>query len=333
MKSCGRDLRAELRALLSQPSLTEGAMRNLVRRGCLEEAARMLEGEIREHPQSAPAHEALGSIYFEQGKFDQAIAACEEAIRIDPQRELAYRKLAAAWKHNGQVERALDSLTRAIRLHPENPRNYLEAAELLRDQRAFEEALALVNDAIDQQPNHRELRQCRLELYLEAEQFEQASAEAQALLAEQPDNLRVLEVRAAACFYLGRYAEAIAASRRLVALAPSVAHYHLRLGALYQEVGDLGRALEEYEWALAWARDDDVAAAAWDALATLDESQVPYVMILAAESPAFRRRLQQDPVAATRERGFFLSQKALLMLAAIDFEHFPNARHQEIVYY
>jgi tetratricopeptide (TPR) repeat protein len=323
----------ELDRTIQQRGKVEEAMLNFLRRGHLDETAVALEGAVQQHPQSAQAYELLGSVYLEQGKIEQAIAACEEAIRIDPHTELAHRQLAAAHRRRGHLDQALASLDRAIALHPDNVRYYLEAAEVLRDQAAPEDALRLVSAALAKHPADRELRQCRLELYFEAARYLNAIDEASALLHSYPNDIRALEFLAASYFYLGEPADAAAVCTRLVALAPLVPHYHLRMGALCHEMGDWQRALEEYQRTIELSPHDELAAEAWESIALLDESQLPLVMMLAAESPSFRRRLQHDPISATRERGFFLSEGALGMLLAMDFDFLGPLPAREITYY
>lgn len=328
-----RSVLAELDRTIRQREKIEEPMLKFVRRGHLNETAMALEKVVRQHPQSAQAYALLGSVYLEQGKTEQAIAACEEALRIDPQTVLAYRQLAAAHRREGHLEQALASLKQAIALHPEDVRSYLEAAEVLRDQEAPEIALMVVSAALEQHPQAPDLLQCRLELYFEAGRYADAIRDAQTLLLLSPDNIRALEFLAASYFYLGSLENAAEINRRLLALAPLVPHYHLHMGALCHEMGDWQRAMEEYQRTIELAASDEVASEAWEGIALLDESQLPLVMMLAAESPSFRRRLQQDPIAATRERGFSLSEGALAMLMAMDFEFLGSPPTREIVYY
>jgi len=328
-----RSVLAELDRTIRQREPIAESMLKFVRRGHLDETALALEKMVRQHPQSAQAYALLGSVYLEQGKTAQAIAACEEALRIDPQTELAYRQLAAAYRREGHLEQALASLNQAIALHPDNVRSYLEAAEMLQDQEAPEVALMVVSAALEHYPHSPELRQCRLELYFELGRYEEAIREAQTLLRSSPDHIRALEFLAASYFYQGKLEEALQVNGRLLALAPLVPHYHLRMGALCHEMGDWQRAMEEYQRTIELSDQDELAAEAWEAIALLDESQLPLVMMLAAESPSFRRKLQQDPIAATREREFFLSEGALAMLMAMDFEFLGSPPTQEITYY
>jgi len=307
--------------------------RSLLEQGDLEQAKALLRQLVEVFPQAAHAYELLGAIYYDQGCYEEAVHYCGEAIRLKPETKLAYLKLAQACYRQGRAAEALKVLSEAIAHHPEEPKFYLEAVTILRDLEALDEALQTLALGLEQNPEAEALRRRRLELLFEAERYEELIAEAQVLLRQRPQDLLALEFMAAAHFYLGELDKAAMVSTRLVALAPLVPHYHLRLGALCHELGDYRRAHEAYLRALELASDEELAHEAWEGLALLDETQMPMVMTLLAESPTFRRELQRDPVAATRERGFYLSDGALAMLLSLDFDLFTDAPGGDIKYY
>ena len=89
---------------------------------------------------AALAHEALGSMYVERGRFDDAITQFDAASRLAPQRSALHLSRAFALDASGSPDRAVAAFRQAWTLDPDNPvtaylafaRSAIDGADLAR---------------------------------------------------------------------------------------------------------------------------------------------------------------------------------------------------------
>ena len=292
--------------------------RQMLRRGQLVEAEHAAQQALEGGADPAAAHEVLGAVYLEQRRPELAARAATTALRLDPDNEAAYRHLARAHQLMGHRKAALDALWSGIERRPGALAYYFEAAMMLRENGALEQAVALLNLAAERIPAASgEIEHLRLELLLAERCYDDVADQSRRILAGRPMDIRALDALSTAQFQLGDVSAAVKTCQRLVAAAPRLPDYPLRLASLYREAGRLERAVRLYESLLSWPDDPDVAATAQDALAMIDAAQLPVALVLASESAAFMKSLMNDPVAASRERGFSLSHEGLAQLMGV----------------
>lgn len=65
-----------------------------LKKGRTEEAIQILEYNVKQHPQSANAHDSLAEIYLQTGKKDLAAHHYRQSIHFNPENENARKKLA-----------------------------------------------------------------------------------------------------------------------------------------------------------------------------------------------------------------------------------------------
>lgn len=302
-----------------------GSAATALREGRLRDAERILQRLIQDDPLSPSAHMLLGEVYLHQQRYDLAVAACATAVALDPQNASAYRQLAHAYRGLGLLEEALATLHLAIERQPAGLDAYLDAALVLHETAGAEEALAVLDQASRRCPGQAwRVEPLRLHLLYAAERFEALRERAQACLAVDPDDIAALEYLGAACYRLGDLAGAAAALRRLVARAPAVREYQLRLADLLREMGQTAEAVAILEQLADSGDAEDICAAAREGLEVSDESQIPTIMMLAGDSAQFRRELRYDPSLALARRGFALSRVGLASLAAVLMEWEPD---------
>ena len=86
----------------------------------LESAFKLFKKKIKEDPNNVEAHNNLGVILFQLGKFEEAKKSYKKAILIKPNYLSAHINLAAAYKKLGRLEKALKSSEKAIEINPTN---------------------------------------------------------------------------------------------------------------------------------------------------------------------------------------------------------------------
>lgn len=300
---------------MTDPSLHNAE--HLLRQGAIREAEAAARQALELGADPAAAHELLGAVYLELRRPDLAAESAAEAVELDPNREQAYRHLARAHQLMGRRQEALRTLLEAIERLPGALGSYLDAAVLLRDLGGLDEALDILELAARRMPDADwELTHLRLDLLVRDHRYDEAAAAAEATLRERPDDVGALEVLSSARYHLGDLASAIAALGRLLAVAPDLHEYELRLAALLREQGDRPRTVAVLERLVDHA-PPEVVDSARESLAVLDAEQIPIVVMMAHESRELMLRLEQDPIAALRERGFALSRAGLAQLVGL----------------
>lgn len=302
---------------MSEPNVLNDA-RRLLRRGALVEAEQAARRALEGGADPAAAHELLGAVYLEQRRPELAVRAASTAVRLDPDNGAAYRHLARAHQLLGHRQAALEALWSGIERRPRELACYFEAAVLLREGGALEQAVEVLNLAAERIPAAAgEIDHLRLELLLAERCWQAARRQAEDILAVRPHDVRALDALSMTHYQLGDLPASVAATRRLVAVAPLLPDYPLRLAMLYRETGELGRAVALYETVAAGDHDPEVTATALDALAAIDAAQLPAALVLASESSVFLKSLLADPVGAARDRGFCLSHEGLAQLMGV----------------
>ena len=83
------------------------------RRGELEDAVRLYQASIAEHP-TAEAHTFLGWVHALQRRFNEAITECKRAIEVDPTFGNPYNDIGAYLVELGREDDAMPWFERAI---------------------------------------------------------------------------------------------------------------------------------------------------------------------------------------------------------------------------
>ncbi len=97
------------------PNLQAEALR---RSGKPEEAARVLERSVMDHPNSAPGWYLLGLAYSELRRLDRARAAYAESVRMDPDYAMGWYGLAGVLERLGPRDQYEDAVKHLGALNP-----------------------------------------------------------------------------------------------------------------------------------------------------------------------------------------------------------------------
>lgn len=301
---------------MSVPSRLAKAAR-LLRDGGPRAAAKLLRRLVHQEPTLAAAQELLSEAYLATDHPGEAVGAAILAIAMDPKVSEARRHLALGYQRIGQTDLALEALDEAIATHPEQVGFYLDSAVLLRQTEGLDSALERLELARAACPEEGwRVDRLHLHLLLLERRYDELRRLATDHLLEDPDDISALEFLAAAAYHLGDMPAATDAMRRLVAQAPRVHEYALRLAELLRDSGDVMYAAEVLEHLAHSAEDEEVRTDASSAIEAMDEAQLPVVLLLAGDSRRFRRELEADPAEATLRRGFAISRAGLAALMA-----------------
>ncbi len=107
-----------------------------------EAAFRNLDRALRLRPESARAHDLLGTAYLLTGQIDQAIEAANKAVSLDPNLPSAWKNLSIAYLQANELGRALQAVQRALELDP-------RSAEALNTQASVQLLLGQPTEALD----------------------------------------------------------------------------------------------------------------------------------------------------------------------------------------
>ena len=81
---------------------------------------------VRDHPQSAPAQNALAAFLWKNGKAESAIEHWRTAQRLDPENGEAANSLGSAYLRMGRVRAAAEEFLWAVRSESDNPEYHLD---------------------------------------------------------------------------------------------------------------------------------------------------------------------------------------------------------------
>jgi tetratricopeptide (TPR) repeat protein len=192
-----------------------------------------------------------------------AEARFREALAIDPESADAHQALGTLLEEQGRADEALEHYTEAMRLGLQNVPAGLHTAVLLRAAGRSQEAAALLAATAASAPDSAAVQAELASALEEAGQLDAALAAYDRWSSLEPDPRR----RALALFHRssieaaqGSGAEAEASLRQALELDPDLAAAHFNLGTLYARRGALDDAAAHLERAVDLRPDDELAA-------------------------------------------------------------------------
>jgi tetratricopeptide (TPR) repeat protein len=139
-----------------------------------EETMTVLNGLVKDFPDSADPLGLMGDIYVELGKTAEAMKCWEKCAELEPRRASSYERMAQTAVERGEFERAVAIAQKALKIDPEMPGIHSQLGRALRGLAKPRESLAALQQAVRISPesalNHHLLGQA----YQQLEQYEQA---------------------------------------------------------------------------------------------------------------------------------------------------------------
>ena len=177
------------------------------------------QGAVSYNPNSSRAHNNLGNVLDDRGRFDEAVAEYRKALEIRPDYAKAHSNLGLALAGRGQFDAAIVEYRKALKINPDlaEARNNLGVALAGRGQ--FDAAIAEYRKALEIRPDY----------------------------AQAHYNL------GKALAGLGQLDGAIAAYRKALQIKPDYAKAHYNLGVALADDGRPNEAIEHFQKALGLA--------------------------------------------------------------------------------
>lgn len=315
----------------------QGLLERYDDRSHVEQAVDRFKEVIREAPEYAPAHSALGLAYATLYRHDrrpelvvQAGDAARTALRLDPDQPSGHLALGLVLTEFGKYAEALTEFDRALELSPDLSEAWRQKAAALVGLNRPSEAEAAYKKAVEIQPEywapHHELGS----FYLNLGRYQEALQEFERVQSLLPESQNARNSVAAVHLRLQQPRLAQAVLERSLELQkslqiPPTFHTYDLLGTSFYYQNEYGKAAESYEKALVL---DDSQTFAWGNLGGCykqlgREADAARCYRRAAE--LVRRRVEVNPKdaystldladylieAGDREQGRFYLEKAL----------------------
>jgi Flp pilus assembly protein TadD len=134
----------------------------LLQRGSVEEAARLLEKALALEPANPNIALNLGGAYILSKKFSMAVAILEPLVEVEPDNEMVWTNLGAAYLGNPVLARdeeqnkAIWAFSRALELNPTAPNVAYNLGLIFRDRKEYKKAAYWFGQAVKADPNDRD---------------------------------------------------------------------------------------------------------------------------------------------------------------------------------
>jgi tetratricopeptide (TPR) repeat protein len=212
--------------------------------GAIEEFKKALEVDLN----NVNVHNSLGVCYGVRGEFEAAIRAFERAIDLSPDDVMATFNLGLAHFNQGDKEKALELFLSASRLDGDNREVAFQIGTCFRERDQLDEAIQYFEKAAvkGQKGGHvfRALGDC----YLEKTMLREAVKAYEKAIRLNPRDAGSLSALGHLYGSLGENLDiAIVLCRESTEIDPDIGLYRFRLGKLYQQSGDYGKAMEEFK--------------------------------------------------------------------------------------
>jgi len=182
-------------------------------------------------------------------RHDEALEAYEKVLALDPSSASAHNNFGTLMQRRGHHDRAVEAFEKALDLNGNFVDAWINLGRVLGESNEPERAEAAFKRALDLAPDRAETLGELAQLYEFTNRVEDALETAHRGIAVDPDDA-VCNLVAAMCDRRsGRIDEGIRRLESLVATLDPAKSYRMRfeLGALYDRVGDTGKAFEHYE--------------------------------------------------------------------------------------
>lgn len=221
----------------------------------------------------------------------------------------------------GRLAEAANCLEAIVEAVPRSVTGLRRLAGIRRGQGRLEDAIDLARRAVELRKSDYWSQELLMQLYLEAGDYQNVIDSGKLLLKHSPRNPYLRDVMGVAYLQLGLLDKALQVTSELIHLDPLEPSHHFKRAVLFQQKGEIGKAIREFTRVVEMAPDAEIADEASDAIAWLDSFQIRQIIGLALEDQFFRTKLLRDPEEAVTERGFILSLTGMATLKHIDFEH------------
>jgi tetratricopeptide (TPR) repeat protein len=203
--------------------------------GKLDEAKEKFEGAVSQDPESYPARYYLGEVLFRLRRFAEAEVQFQEALRINPSSQSARFELGLVAEMKGEYQKAYEFYHEVIEKAPGEPEAEAALGRLRPWGETREAFLA----------SHEHL--LAAERLLKETKVEEAEREYEKVLTFAPLNSPAIRALGLIALQTKKNDKAIEMFERFVRLNPTAYVIFYRLATLYDNRGDLEKAIRTYK--------------------------------------------------------------------------------------
>ena len=208
-----------------------------------EKAIETYKQLTEEQPEDADAFERLASLYARSRYFDEAADAYERVVALRPDRADMHETLGNLYQRRGIMDKAMVQYRKVVELTPDNLEVQVSLGEIYLQKAMMKESRACFEKVLELDPESAAARGRLREIEIALVEGEVKRCEAD--LKKAPDDEKRQEAHKDA---RRRRAGLLVTDREeRVARAPDNTKARFELGILYQERGELDRALEQFQ--------------------------------------------------------------------------------------
>jgi tetratricopeptide (TPR) repeat protein len=216
---------------------------------------------LAQNPQSAVAHNNLGTAYNAEQRPQDALAQFQLAVQLEPDFAEANYNLGSALAKAGRFGEAIPHLQEALKTHPRDLQALNDLGYAFVHQGRVAEAIDLYQQALASSPDVAALQINLGNALVQAGRVSEALGHYQQALGLDPNSAVAWYLIGLAQMKGGQVVDAINAYRRAIALQPDFAPAHTNLGIALAQEGQTAEARAEFETALGLNPDDANARA------------------------------------------------------------------------
>lgn len=184
-------------------------------------------------PTAARTYYALGSIFYDQGRFLDAIQAYKEGLQNQPNDAVAYKNLGIAYEAQQRYSEAIEQYQKAIKLDPEYAHAYNNLGQAYARQRRYVEAIEQFHRAIEMDPKYARAHNGLGSVYYAQKQYSEAIEQFRRAIELDPQYLNAYANLGNSYYAQQRYPEAIEKYQKAIELNPKDAHAYANLGNVH----------------------------------------------------------------------------------------------------
>ena len=188
--------------------------------GKFQESIRCYEKAIEINPNFFPAHNNLGFVLSKLGKYKKAVNCYEKAIQINPNDADAFYNLANTFKELGEFKKVINFYEKALEINT----NYLEALNNLgntfKDLEEYTKAINCYEKAMEINPNYAPAYNNFANIYKEQGEFKKAINFYEKALEINPNYVEALNNLGNTFKELGQHKKAINCYKKAIQIEP-----------------------------------------------------------------------------------------------------------------
>jgi tetratricopeptide (TPR) repeat protein len=256
--------------LLADPHFPSGTIdlsRVLAAQQKFDDAVTVLQEAMKQSPaaeESISLGAALGVTYAESGNFPKATETLRQLISDHPESAAAHLALGTVLAQQGESASgdATAEFREAVRLDPDTAPASLALGGALLEQKNYSGALTVLRESIDRQPNDAQAYHLEGRIYEGLDQWDKAGEALLKAARLQPGDYEIRKDLALVLVHAGRTDDGIHEFEAAERLSPNEREAHQQLAALYEKKGAMASAkLEREKYAKLATQDQQNAEA------------------------------------------------------------------------